>query len=305
VAGLNEGLEEVGFRPTAGGYVFQTNNRWFVGPKRSYLVTETQKAEIAACVRETLKSVKRFALIALAIFPLVVAAGGFWLASQRGTLTVTETHAGETAIYTQSIGLSGSTGTLRSGDSHLEFYVSGPPGDDAIVTVTKFRANGKPGVRSVRAFGSQGVNLNLTDSAGDVVASAQLSGSAGPAMWAIELEALAMAFVLLLPCMALVHIYSMRRLAPLLAGLPRTDAGVTVREGARQFAAETSVTLLAGMIGGLVLCLAVTLGDLTTALGEQDLTNAGMSALIAAGLGCMTVYYAYLAFLRFKGKGAA
>jgi hypothetical protein len=207
MAGLHEELEEVGFKPTAGGYVFQTNSRWFIGPRRSYLVTEAQKVEISVCARETMKSVKRFALIAFEVLPLVVVAGGAWLASQRGTL-----------------------------------------------------------------------------------------------LWTVLLEALAMAFVLLLPCMVLVHIDSMRRLAPLLAGLPRADAGMPVREGDQQFAATISIKLLVAMIGGMAFFLVGTLRDLATALGEHDLIDAGMSALIAAGLGCMVVYYAYLAFLRVKSK---
>jgi hypothetical protein len=43
--------EETSFRPTAGGYVFQTPNPWLLGPSRRYLVNEAQKAEIAACLR--------------------------------------------------------------------------------------------------------------------------------------------------------------------------------------------------------------------------------------------------------------
>jgi hypothetical protein len=69
----------------------------------------------------------------------------FWLASMGGTLTVTESHAGETTTYTQSIGVTGSTGTLRSVDSRVVFHVIGPPGDRATVTVTGFSANGKVG----------------------------------------------------------------------------------------------------------------------------------------------------------------
>jgi hypothetical protein len=306
MAGLYEGLEEVGFAPAdAGGYVFQTNNRWLVGPKRRYLVTEAQKIEIAACIRDSLKAIKRIALIAAVVMPVTLIAGIFWLVSQRGTLTVTETRAGENSSYIQSIGLTGSTGTLRSGDLHLEFRVSGPPGDGATVTVTGFDKDGKPGTPAVVAFGSKGVNANLADAAGHVVASAHLSGQAGPSKWIIQSEAAALALVMFLGYTAAIHIYSMRRLEPLLAGLPRTDARITMRQGMQRLVAKMSVKLLVVMIGSMTLGLAGALFNLTMAVLNHDLINAGIFLFVATLLGFATVAYACLAFLRFRGSPPA
>jgi hypothetical protein len=59
MAGLYDGLEEVAFKRVAGGYLFQANNPYFFGPKQRYLVNETQKAEIAPCLRETCGALSR------------------------------------------------------------------------------------------------------------------------------------------------------------------------------------------------------------------------------------------------------
>ena len=67
MAGLYDGLEEVAFKRTEGGYVFQTNNRFLIGPRRRFLVNEAQKADIAACMRETLRRIKPFVFLMMAI----------------------------------------------------------------------------------------------------------------------------------------------------------------------------------------------------------------------------------------------
>src|ERR1700688_562234 len=113
MAGLYDGLEEVSFKRIDGGYVFQSNNPWLIGPRRRYFVNEAQKAEIAACLRETLRRIKPFALVSAVLIPLVLAAAVLWLACSGGTLTVTVVGAtGESTSYTQPIDASGSTGTL-------------------------------------------------------------------------------------------------------------------------------------------------------------------------------------------------
>ena len=45
MAGLYDGLEEVAFKPVAGGFVFQTSNPWLIGRQRRYFVNETQKVD--------------------------------------------------------------------------------------------------------------------------------------------------------------------------------------------------------------------------------------------------------------------
>src|SRR6266700_326967 len=63
--------EETWFKPTAGGYVFQAQNPWLLGPSRHYLVNEAQKAELVACLRRRLRVILPgaaiFMLIALGI----------------------------------------------------------------------------------------------------------------------------------------------------------------------------------------------------------------------------------------------
>jgi hypothetical protein len=66
MAGLYDGLEEVAFKRTEGGYVFQANNRFLIGPRRRFLVNEAQKADIAACMRETLRRIKPFVFVMMA-----------------------------------------------------------------------------------------------------------------------------------------------------------------------------------------------------------------------------------------------
>jgi hypothetical protein len=300
MAGLYEGLEEVGFKRTADGYVFQTNSRWFIGPKRRYLVTEAQKAEIAACIRDTLRFLKPIALAAAVLIPVTIAGAVFWLASLGGTLTVTETHGGETTTYTQSIGLTGSTGTLKGPDSHVVFHVSGPPSDRATVTVTGFGSNGQSGTPAVMMFGADGSNVWISGEGDQVLASAHLSGRAGATNWAIALDVVAVALALYLPYLAFIHIYSVRRLEPLLVGLPRSETKITMREGAERFAAKMSVKLLVVMVGGTALGLAGTLVNLIQAIVDHHLINAEILAFGAAGFGGAAIYYTYLVFLRFK-----
>ena len=115
MAGLYDGLENVAFKQVGGGYVFQANASWWLGPRRSYLVTEAQKAEIAACTRETLRRIKPFALIAALVIPILLIGGTFWLALHTGggALTATITRAsGETTSFVQPIDAGGSTVTV-------------------------------------------------------------------------------------------------------------------------------------------------------------------------------------------------
>ena len=69
MAGLYDGLEEVAFKRTEGGYVFQTNKRFLIGSRRRFLVNEAQKADIAACMRETLRRIKPFVFVMMAALP--------------------------------------------------------------------------------------------------------------------------------------------------------------------------------------------------------------------------------------------
>jgi hypothetical protein len=151
VAGLYEGIEEAAFRPVPGGYIFQSRNPWFFGPSHRYRVNEIEKAQIADCIRETLRRMKRFVFIMMVVIPLALVVGIFWLAAQ-GMATV-----GPVLLY---------------------------------------------------------------------------------------------ALALFVPYYAAIHIYSMRRLRPLIAGLPRTTGRITISEGNRSFASTASTKLLTVMIAG-------------------------------------------------------
>jgi hypothetical protein len=77
--GMYDGLEEAPFKPIDGGYVFRSRNPWFFGPSHNYLVDETQKVEIASCIRETMREVRPVAVVAMFILPVLMIAGAFLL----------------------------------------------------------------------------------------------------------------------------------------------------------------------------------------------------------------------------------
>ena len=87
MAGLYDGLEEVAFKRTEGGYVFQTNNRFLIGPRRRFLVNEAQKADIAACMRETLRRIKPFVFLMMAALPAAIVGLIYWFVVTSATLT--------------------------------------------------------------------------------------------------------------------------------------------------------------------------------------------------------------------------
>ena len=113
MAGIYDGVDEIAFTSVAGGFVFQTNNRWFFGPRRRYFVNDAQKSIISACIRETLRRLIPVVIVAAIVFPLVLIGGTFWLAFQGASLRVTVTNAaGDTTSYIQAIDRDGSTVTL-------------------------------------------------------------------------------------------------------------------------------------------------------------------------------------------------
>jgi hypothetical protein len=79
MAGLYDGMEEAPFKRVEGGYVFQARNPRFFGRSRHYLVNEAQKAEIAACLRDTLRKLKPWVMVAMVVLPLLICGGVFSL----------------------------------------------------------------------------------------------------------------------------------------------------------------------------------------------------------------------------------
>jgi hypothetical protein len=50
-----DGMEQIAFKPVAGGFVYRAPNPWLVGPGRHYVVTEAQKAALAVHHRSTMR----------------------------------------------------------------------------------------------------------------------------------------------------------------------------------------------------------------------------------------------------------
>jgi len=303
MAGLYDGLEEVAFKRIAGGYVFQANNPWLIGPRRRYFVNEAQKAEIAACVRETLKRLKPFVLVAAILIPVIMTGSLFWFATSGATLVVTVIEAsGQTTKYDQPIGPHGSIGTLAGTEgSSVVFRVSGPPGNGATVTITGIASTGKAGAPCVVEFGPAGATINMADSKNNTVRSAKLVGRTGATSGAVTLFAALVTLGWFGLYIASVHVYSMSRLRPLLAGLPSSDERIALREGMERFAAKMSNKLLAVMgIGALMMSAGSALNLTDTILSQRSIDNVPL--LIGAAAACMLVsaQVAYFALIKVR-----
>jgi hypothetical protein len=258
MAGLYDGLEEVPFKRIAGGYVFQTNNPWFIGPKRRYVVNDAQKAEIAACIRETFRRMKPFVFVAMVLIPAILLGSIFWFATRGGTLAVTVSDSGgRNTSYSQSIGPDGASGTLQGADgSSVSFHVNGLPGGGSTVTVRATTATGKVGAPCVVHFDLGGATINMTDGNNHIVRTVKLAGRRGPSLTATTIFAVLVSLALFSVYVALIHVYSMSRLRPLVAGLSPTDERIRFSENIQRFGVNVSNKLLAVMgISAIVMLL--------------------------------------------------
>ena len=301
MAGLYEGIEDVAFKKIEGGYVFQTSNPWLVGPRRRYFVDETRKAEIAECIRETLRRMKPFVLIAAIVIPLVILGGTLWLTFCDTTLRVTVTSAtGQSSAYDLPMDRSGGGGELAGvGGAKVLFHVSGPPGEGATITYTPVNPEGKPGAPMSVPFSKDGARLNVTDDHGRIVNSAVLRGRFGATRSAIFLYAALLGAATFAPYFALIRIYQYRRLRPLIAGLPRSTERIRFAEQSQNFASKASIKLLAIMgIGAAAACVGNGAAVISTVLSHQPLANSlgNGAALVLSGLAA--AYFAYLIILR-------
>jgi hypothetical protein len=207
MAGLYDGIEETTFKRIAGGYVFQSRNPWFFGPSHRYLVDEAQKAEIAGCIRETLKRIKPYVFAAAVIIPIMIAAGAFWLVT-HGCATV---------------------------------------GNIVLLALAPF-----------------------------------------------------------IPYIGLMHAYSMRRLRPLIAGLPRTNERITVCEGTSKFAVKASFKILLLMLlGPVLLIIANAMIVIGVTLDGRSLHNPHMMLFSTAMCALSAAYTSYLMILRMREKRTA
>jgi hypothetical protein len=305
--GLYDGFEEVPFKPVAGGYVFQSNNPWLIGPRRRYFVNEVQKTEIAACIRETLRRIKPFAFGAAAVIPLVLIAAITWFMLSGATLVVTEVDAaGITTIHEQPIGKDGATGTQAyATGGHFTYAVSGPPGVDATVTIAGFDRAGKAGTSCVVKFDSGGTKIVMNDDNGHLVRTVTLTGRTGAPRDGVIWFGMLLGFALFVPYVALMHAYSMARLRPLLAGLPRSEERITLRDSTERFAAKISNKFL------LVVGLSAVIGLVGNALtmiaaiyAHRPIDNVTNIA-VSAGCALLVAYYGYLFFLKIRLRHSA
>jgi hypothetical protein len=304
--GLYDGLEEISFKPVAGGYVFQTSNPWLIGPRRRYFVNEPQKTEIAARIRETLRRIRPIALATALLMPLVLIAAITWFTARGATLVVTEVDAaGVTTTHDQPIGKDGASGVLTyATGGRVAYAVSGPPGSDATVTINGFDQAGKAGAPCVVKFDSGGTKIVMNDDSGHLVRTVTLMGRSGATRDAVMWFSMLLAFALFAPFVALIHIYSMARLRPLLAGLPRSDQRITVRDSAERLAAKASNKFLVLVGVGAVMGLA---GNAITLIQSiHDHRPIDIAAVAgAAALVLVVAYYGYIAFLKVRLRQSA
>jgi hypothetical protein len=268
MAGLYDGLEEVAFKRIAGGYLFQANNPYFFGPKQRFFVNETQKVQIAACPRETLKRIKPFVFVAMGLIPAIIVGAIFWFATRAGTLDVTVVDAsGQISAYSQAIGPSGSTGTLPCvKDWSVVFHVSGKPAGATTVTLQGTDANGKAAAPCLVRFDPAAMTIEISDIKNRTLRTAKLVSQPRPTLTAITVFALLVTLGLFALYIAAIHVYSMSRLRPFLAGLPPSNERISMWEGVQRFAAKMSNKLLALMGLGAVMVFASNVFNLTSAL---------------------------------------
>jgi hypothetical protein len=184
--------------------------------------------------------------------------GTFWLALRGGTLNVTLTDAsGKITNYSQSIDSNGAAGSVAGaeGTSSL-FKVSGLPGKDTTISYTYVSAAGKLGALTVVPFASGSAKLNMADNNGHIVNSAVFTSRIGARPGTIMLDAMLLGLALFAPYIGAIHIYSMKRLRPLIAELPHTDARMSFGDTTKSFVGKASVKLLTVMGVGAVLALA-------------------------------------------------
>ena len=267
MAGLYDGLEEAAFKQVSNGHVFTSSCPWLIGPRRRYLVNASQKAEIAECIRQTLRRIKPFVFSAAILIPLVLIGSIFWFATSGATLSVTVVDASGPTTTRQWIGPHGATGTVvGAAGSRSVFTVSGASSSEATVTVQGYDRSGKPGAPAVVPFPAAGTRINMADENGRIIRSAMLVSRAGATSGAVGLFAMVLALGLFGLYTTLIHAYSMARLRPLIAGLPRSNERITFRDGIERFAARVSNKLLVLMGVGAVMPVAANASILTAAI---------------------------------------
>jgi hypothetical protein len=244
MAGLYDGLEELGFKPFAGGYVFQTPNPWLIGRPRRYFASEGQKGRITECLRQTYRAMRAWVIVAALFIPIAIVGCALWFALTGTTLTVTVTDASGGVVSTSELlDAHGIIGTLHGTQGQTVVYtISGPPSTGSTLTVTPYDATGKAGKPSVVPFAASGSTITLTNGA-VTVSTVHLSARSGHGLGGTKWPTMLVTFGLYAVYVAAIHIYRTRRLRPVLAGLPSSSERITVREGLESMASRISLKL--------------------------------------------------------------
>lgn len=311
MAGLYDGLEEVAFKPVAGGYVFQTSNPWLIGPKRRYLVDEAQKAEIAACIRQTMRRMTPFVLVMAVLIPLVIVAAALWLAvGGRSTATLTVVtevdHTSQSTVATLPIDSSGATFSYTvdppaGSIAVTAIHVSGPPGGSAVAGFTVVDQTGQS-TTYTEPFGPDGAKFTFSAANGGAVFT--VSGQAGAPPGTIYLYTGVLGLGMFLSFIILMHAYLTRKLQPLIAGLPQSDERITWRENVDAFAAKVSLKLvLVLLVAGVVAFIGGAMRLASVILEDHPVSK--MDLITTATTGLMTAYVAYFLVLRLRKPRAS
>ena len=177
--------------------------------------------------------------------------------------------------------------------------MSGFPGKDATITYTWVDATGKAGAPSSIPFGPAGMKVAIVDANHRAINSAVLVGRRGATPNAILLDAALLGLATFGPYFALMHLYSMRRLRPLLANLPRSYERVTLRDKSQSFASKVSFKLLMIMgIGSAAGCFANGMIIVTAMLEHRPLANPPVVWIAMAASALVTARIAYFMILR-------
>ena len=251
MTGLYAGIDEAPFKRTAGGWVFQTHNKWLLGSRDRYFVTDAQKSEIAACLRSSIRRVSRYAVGYVLLMILLMGLGIAWLLSHYGsTISISSKDEAGEATTTQFVNATGAKGEFTSGGVAFTYSADGPPGDGHKLSVNQLDASGKIAQTCVFPFaeGAPTTVIVKDGVSGRVVRTIVLAGRFNPEGAHLGFWSALLGIVLLLPLLGMAHAYNYRKLRPLVLGLPRSEEKITWREGALSLARHASSKYLALML---------------------------------------------------------
>jgi hypothetical protein len=319
MAGLYDGLEEAQFKPIAGGYVFQTNNPWFFGPPRRYLVNEAQKVEIAACLRKAMRRIIPLVCVAALLIPLVIVAANFWMMSGGATTpTVTLTTVGPdtTITATLPLGPTGAKFTLPGTGGSIVPRMAAPTGEST--TMTAVEVNGPPGAGSTaiftivdqtgkatlyrQAFALDGARFTFKTANSSIVFT--VIGRTHPSLGSMIFYSMLLALAMFVPYLAAIHVYRARKLKPLIAGLLPSDERISVGFDAiagRMSTKLLAVLLVAGIAG--VIGFGIGVIHIVGAILEHSPVRASdVVATVSAGLMAAAFAFPIITWARVKRR---